>query len=475
MAREHVHLIGVGGTGMSALAGLLQQSGCRVTGSDRVLYPPTSTLLEALDVEVHAGFDPARLKPAPDLVVVGNAVSRGNPEVEAILDRKLRYESMPRVICERFLRGRHSIVVAGTHGKTTTTSMLAWLLAQAGRDPSFLIGGLPLNFDQPFHLGQGAAFVIEGDEYDTAFFDKGPKFAHYRPDTAILGGIEFDHADIYRDLTEVKRTFGRLISLIPGTGLLIRNDDCDVTRGVTSAALSRVEGFGLADGRWRAVDLKHDGAGSRFRLLRDEELFAEIELALGGEHNVMNATAAAAAACEQGLTAREIATGLASFAGVRRRLELRGEVEGILVFDDFAHHPTAIEATLQAVRGRFRDRRLWAVLEPRSWSLRRSVFQERLAESFDSADEVVIADVYRGQDVPEDSKLDTARLADEVTRRGRTGHNLPDAESIVGLLAQSAGPGDVVVVMSNGGFDGLHERLLEALRARFDAGQREPV
>ena len=255
MAREHVHLIGIGGTGMTALAGLLRQRGCRVTGSDGRLYPPTSTILERLDVEVGVGFDSEWLSPAPDLVVVGNAISRGNPEVEAVLDQGLEYTSMPRLVGERFLRGRHSIVVAGTHGKTTTASMLAWVLFQAGRDPGFLIGGLPVNFDLPFAEGQGAAFVIEGDEYDTAFFDKGPKFMHYRPRTVLLGTVEFDHADIYGDLEQVKTAFRRLTNLVPASGLLIRHEQNPLTVEVTEAAFSRVEGYGDEAGRWRAVNL----------------------------------------------------------------------------------------------------------------------------------------------------------------------------------------------------------------------------
>ena len=468
MAQEHIYLIGIGGTGMTALAGLLHASGCRVSGSDRALYPPTSQILESMGLEVHGGFDPAHLVGAPDLVVVGNAISRGNPELEEVLDRGLTYVSMPSLIADRFLRDRHAIVVAGTHGKTTTTSMVSWLLARAGRDPGFLIGGLPLNFEYPYRLGRGRAFVIEGDEYDTAFFDKGPKFMHYRPDSAILGTVEFDHADIYRDLDQVKAVFRRLTHLIPGRGLLVRHEDCAVTREVTTPAWCRVEGYGIESGRWRAVDLVEKVEGCSFRVLRGEESFAEIRMPVGGEYNVCNALAAIAVASEQGITAAEIVDGLATFRGVRRRLEMRGVADGVTVLDDFAHHPTAVEATVRVLRRRYPKQKLWVVLEPRSWSLRRNTFQERLPAAFDAADEVVIADVYRPQAVPAAERLDTERVVRDLRARGLSARHLPDAGTIAAHLAGAAGPGDVVVLMSNGGFDGLHERLLESLRERGD-------
>jgi UDP-N-acetylmuramate: L-alanyl-gamma-D-glutamyl-meso-diaminopimelate ligase len=469
LAREHVHLIGIGGTGMTALAGLLEADGCRVTGSDGALYPPTSKILERLGLEVHASFDPDHLDPAPDLVVVGNAASRGNPEIEETLDRNLRYTSMPRLISERFLRRRHSVVVAGTHGKTSTTSMLAWVLAHAGRDPGFLVGGLPCNFDLPFRLGNGPVFVIEGDEYDSAFFDKGPKFMHYRPDTALVGTVEFDHADIYRDLDQVKTAFRRLVNLVPRRGLVVMHEDSPATREVTGAAHCTVEGYGIERGDWRAVDFHDSPDGARFRVLRRGEDFGEIRLVVGGEHNAQNALAVIAAATEQGLEPSEVVEGLASFRGVRRRLEIRGEAAGVTVLDDFAHHPTAIDATLRAVRRRYGGARVWAVLEPRSWSLRRRVFQQRLAEAFDAADEVVITSVYRAADIPEDQRLDPERLALDIDARGTSARFLGQVDSIVSELVEATRPGDVIVVMSNGAFEGLHERLLDALRGRAEA------
>jgi UDP-N-acetylmuramate: L-alanyl-gamma-D-glutamyl-meso-diaminopimelate ligase len=403
VSREHVHLIGIGGTGMTALAGLLHLSGCRVTGSDRVLYPPTSTILEGLGVEVYTGFSAQHLQPTPDLVVVGNAISRGNAEAEEVLDRRLAYTSMPRLIAERFLAGRHSIVVAGTHGKTTTAAMLAWVLAKAGRDPGFLIGGAPLNF------------------------------------------------------------FRRLVNLVPRRGLLVRHEESAIAVEVTSASHCRVEGFGIEAGRWRAEQIGAARGGTRFRVSRDGETFADVTLQMDGAHNVRNALAVIAAAHEQGLSAGEIADGLATFKGVRRRLELRGEPAGIKLFDDFAHHPTAIAETLRAVRNRHPQARIWAVVEPRSWSMRRRVFQDRLAPALEAADEVVIAAVFAAEALPEAERLDPQLVIDTLRRRGRSAHYLPDAPSIVDHVGLHAAPGDVIVVMSNGGFDGIHERLLDRL------------
>jgi len=463
--------MGIGGTGMTALAGLLHKAGCRVTGSDRRLYPPTSLILAEMGLAVTEGFAPANLSPAPDLVVVGNAISRGNPELEDLLNRDLPYTSMAALVSERFLSDRHSIVVAGTHGKTTTTSMVAWLLAHAGRDPGFLIGGKPLNFERPFQTGTGREFVIEGDEYDTAFFDKGPKFMHYQPDTVLLGAIEFDHADIYRDIEEVERVFGRLVNLIPGRGLLVNYEECQRTVDVAAGAFSRVKGYGFTTGEWRACDLRYEDGVTHFRLLKGGHLFADVSMPTGGEYNVLNALAAAAAVHDLGVSATEIASGLSTFKGVSRRLEWRGEVDGVVILDDFAHHPTAIQATLEAVAKRFPERRIRAVLEPRSWSLRRKIFQLRLVEVFDAAADVVVAAVFNAQDIPDDQRLDTDRLVRELVQRGQSARFIADADSIASELAASAVPGDLIVVMSNGGFDGLPAKLLQTLRSRAQQGE----
>lgn len=473
MKPEHVHLIGIGGTGMTALAGLLHASGCRVTGSDRALYAPTSTILSELGLEVAEGFDPAHLDPAPDLVVVGNAISRGNPELEAVLDRRLPYDSMPGTIERRFLPDRHSFVVAGTHGKTTTTSMMAWVLHEAGRDPAFLIGGLPKNFENPFRLGDGP-FVIEGDEYDAAFFDKGPKFMHYRPDTALIGAVEFDHADIYRDEEAIITAFRRLVNLIPRRGLLVLCADCDKTMGLASEAPCRVATFGLERGELRADGYREEGLGGRFDVTRDGERLAEVSLSFGGLHNVRNALAVFAAALDEGIEPATIAAALTSFSGVRRRMEPRGTALGVTVLDDFAHHPTAIAATLASVRRGHRGGRVWAVLEPRSWSMRRSIFQDRLADAFDAADRVAIAPVFSMSQIPEGERLDTERLARELRERGGAAQAFASVDAVVEHLIEGLEPGDLVVVMTNGGFEGLHDRVLDGLRSREAASDRVP-
>jgi len=466
LASEHVHLIGIGGTGMAALAGLLHESGCRVSGSDRRLYPPTSLLLERLGLDVRVGFDEANLDPAPDLVVVGNAVSRGNPEAELVLDRRLPFTSMPRLLAERFIAGRHSVVVAGTHGKTTTASMMAWVLERAGRRPGFLIGGIPRNFERPYALGSGQVFVVEGDEYDSAFFDKGPKFMHYRPDTAVLGPVEFDHADIYADLDQIKLAFARFVNIVPRRGLVVRQEGCETTREVTGGSSSRVVGCGLHAGAWRARSIVESHGRTRFEIVREGRPYAEASLALPGEHNVLNALSVAAACDDLGLSAAEIADGLSSFEGVSRRLECRGEAGGVTVLDDFAHHPTAIAATLRAVRERYPGRRVWAVLEPRSGSLRRNVFQDSLSRSFEDADRVVIAGVFRPESIPPAERLDPYALVETLLGLGARASYLARVEQIVERVSAEASPGDVVVVMSNGGFEGLHDRLLRALRER---------
>jgi UDP-N-acetylmuramate: L-alanyl-gamma-D-glutamyl-meso-diaminopimelate ligase len=469
LAREHVHLIGIGGTGMAALAGLFHEAGARVTGSDLKLYPPTSTILAEMGVEVYEGYDASHLDPTPDLIVVGNAVRRGNPEAEEVLDRRLPHTSMPRAIEERFLPGRHSIVVAGTHGKTTTTSMLAWVLDHAGLAPGFLIGGLPKNFANSYRLGTGSPFVLEGDEYDTAFFDKGPKFMHYRPDTCLIGTVEFDHADIYADEEQVRKVFRWLTNIVPRRGLVVRHEDHPTTREVTAAALARVQGYGLEQGEWRAERLDHRADGVAFTIVRDGRHFADVAMRVSGEYNVRNALAVTAAAVEQGLSASQVAAGLATFEGVKRRMEVKGEADGVLVLDDFAHHPTAIAETLRAVRQRFPGRRVWAVLEPRSWSLRRNVFQDRLATSFDDADEVVLAEVFGAEQLPEAVRLDPERLVADLARRGRPARFLPGVDAIVAHLVAHARPGDVVAVLSNGGFGGIHDKLLTELGRRGQA------
>lgn len=461
-----VHLIGICGTGMASLAGLLQESGYRVTGSDSNVYPPMSTFLEELGIPVQQGYAAENLEPPPDLVVVGNALSRGNVEIEVMLDRALRYESMARVLKELFLRGRESLVVAGTHGKTTTSSLLAWILDAAGLAPGFLIGGIAENFASGFRTphGPGGWFVIEGDEYDTAYFDKGPKFLHYLPQAMILTSIEYDHADIYADLDSIKTAFRRLVNLAPGRGLIVAHGESASVEECVSRAFCPVERYGFAGSCfWRAQNVEHSGEWTRFEIYRGGERFLKAEMPLPGRHNVLNALAATALAARYEVSAEVICRALRSFRGIKRRMELRGEVAGVAVMDDFAHHPTAIRETLRAVRLRFPGRRIWALLEPRSNTLRRRVFEKELSASFDGADQVIIAGVYRSGNIPEAERLVPECVVENLVRRGLSARYFPSAQAIVEAIAPEVRSGDVIVVMSNGGFEGIHEKLLAAL------------
>ncbi len=458
---QSVYLIGIGGTGMASLAGMLQQSGYRVSGSDAGVYPPMSTVLEQMGITVHNGYDAAHLDPAPNLVVVGNALSRGNPEVEAVLDRGLRYESMARVVKDLFLRGREVLVVAGTHGKTTTSSMLAWILETAGLCPGFLIGGVPGNFSAGFRLpaGEGGLFVIEGDEYDTAFFDKGPKFLHYLPRSIILTSVEYDHADIYPDLEAVKLAFRRLVNLAPGKGAIVAYGEGPAVRECVSKALCPVENYGLGEGLpWRIARIEQAGEQMHFEIHCRGELFLRAEMNLAGEHNALNALAAVALASRYGVTANQAGEALRTFRTVKRRLEIIGEAAGVIVVDDFAHHPTAIRETIRAARSRFPGRRLWAVLEPRSNTLRRRIFEKELGEVLSLADHAAIAGVFKSSNIPEQERLDPERLAQRIGAR-----YFATAGEIVAGIAPELTRGDVVLIMSNGGFDGIHGQLLKKL------------
>jgi UDP-N-acetylmuramate: L-alanyl-gamma-D-glutamyl-meso-diaminopimelate ligase len=463
--QQHIHLIGICGTAMASLAGLLKQRGLRVTGSDAAVYPPMSDMLAALSIPVQQPYAESNLHPRPDLVVVGNAISRGNPELEYVLDQRIPMRSMPQVLYEFFLRGRDSIVVAGTHGKTTTTAMLAWIFQVAGHNPSFLVGGVAENFVSSFALKPGKHFILEGDEYDTAFFDKGPKFLHYFPDVAVLTSVEFDHADIYSDLEAVKTAFRRLVNLVPRRGRVLAFDaDANVTDCV-SRALCTVERYGFSEGsHWRATDIRYESACTRWSMMREGRPWAEFDFSLAGEYNVLNATAAAAVAAGYDIPPATIGKALREFKGVKRRLEVRGEVNGVTFVEDFAHHPTAIAGTLQALRVRYPGRRLWALFEPRSNTLRRNVFAERLVESLALADRVVIADIFRPEVIPEPERLDLAQVLSELGRRGTTAHNLADADAIVVAVAPELRPGDVVAILSNGGFGGIYEKLPQRLK-----------
>src|SRR5713101_7803975 len=384
---KHVHLIGICGTAMASLAGMLEQRGFRVTGSDAAAYPPMSDFLASLDIPVAQPFAAANLEPRPDMVVVGNAISRGNVELEHILDQRIPFRSLPQILHEEFLRGKEVLVIAGTHGKTTTTSMLAWIFHSAGVQPSFLIGGIAENFGSSFQLGEGKHFILEGDEYDTAFFDKGPKLLHYFPDAIILTSVEFDHADIYKDLDAVETAFKRLVNLVPGRGRIIAFDSGESVEKCIAGAFCPIERYGVtSQATWRITDLRLETDVTLWSVVRNGSFWAELKFALAGEYNVWNATAAAALAANYGIPSATVAGALKSFKSVKRRLEVKAEVNGITIVDDFAHHPTAIAATLNALRARYPGRRLWAILEPRSNTLRRNVFQDELAESLSLAD-----------------------------------------------------------------------------------------
>ena len=474
-AARHIHLIGICGTAMAALAGLLQLKGHRVTGSDKAAYPPMSDLLRSLGIPVMEPYSEKNLSPAPDLVVIGNALSRGNPEIEWVLDNRIPFISMAELLREEFLTGRSPLVVAGTHGKTTTTSMLAWIYQVASRskpelDPSFLIGGVAENFGTSFQLRPTGTFIVEGDEYDTVFYDKGPKFLHYFPDALILTHVEFDHADIYADLEQVKRAFKLLVNLVPRRGLIVAFDGSENVTECVARAFCRVERYGFSDAaEWQIRNLRHEGARMRWDVYRAGAAWAELEMGLAGEHNALNATAAAALATGCGLEKEAIAEALATFKSVKRRLEVRAEIAGITIIEDFAHHPTAIRETLRALRSVYPGARLWAVLEPRSNTLRRKVLAGELVASLRLADEVVMAGVFQQERIPEAERLHPDEVARTLNAEGTPAEVLADANAIVDSLAPRLAAGDVVAILSNGGFDGIYEKLPARLRERFPA------
>ncbi|HWX37683.1 MAG TPA: UDP-N-acetylmuramate:L-alanyl-gamma-D-glutamyl-meso-diaminopimelate ligase [Candidatus Sulfotelmatobacter sp.] len=463
----HFHLSGVGGAAMAPLAGMLAESGHRVTGSDAGVYPPASTLLESLGIRWTNGFNAANLDPAPDIVVLGNALSRGNPEVEAVLDNKIPYRSLPQVLEELFLPSHDPLVVTGTHGKTTTTSMLSWILHHAGRQPNFLIGGVAENFGRSFGLGGGKEFVLEGDEYDSAFFDKGPKFLHYHPQEIIITSLEFDHADIYDNLAAIELQFRRLVNLVPRSGRIVAWGESDTVRGAVKKALCPVETYGFAPGvDWLAGDLEIAEGETRFRVSRQGREVARIRMALAGRHNALNAVAAIAIAHGRGMSGEAIAAAMAEFRGVLRRLEVKGEESGVLVVDDFAHHPTAIRVTIDAARHRWPGRKLWAVFEPRSNTMRRKVFENDLAASLATADATVLGAVNRANLLSDEERMSPARVLDAVRASRRKAEGFDSADEIAEYLSSETQPGDLVLVMSNGSFDGLCGKLLRKLQER---------
>ncbi|HEV3219358.1 MAG TPA: UDP-N-acetylmuramate:L-alanyl-gamma-D-glutamyl-meso-diaminopimelate ligase [Candidatus Acidoferrales bacterium] len=475
-----VHLSGIAGAAMAPLAGMFAESGYQVTGSDAGVYPPASTLLESLGIKWFDGFREENLQPHPDLVVIANALPRGNLEIEYVLDQKIPYMSMPQAIEEFFLPGRESLVVSGTHGKTTTTSLLAWILHVAGRKPNFLIGGLAENFGKSYGLGGGEEFAIEGDEYDTAFFDKAPKFLHYHPDELIITSLEFDHADIYADLDAIELQFRRLVNLVPRRGRILAWVDANPltapVKRVVQKAFCPVETYGL-DGTtdWVAGDIATVEDATEFRILRRGAEMARVRLPLAGRHNVLNATAAAALALGRGVQRDAVEEALGTFRGVRRRLQIKGEAKGVLIVDDFAHHPTAIRATIEAARERWPGRRLWAAFEPRSNTMRRNTFEEPLAEALALADGVALGPVSRAKLLSDAERLSPERVAERIVAAGKKASAHESADAIAEYLAGAVRSGDVVLVMSNGSFDGLCEKLISRLSGeRVSEGRGRP-
>ncbi|MFO1462824.1 MAG: UDP-N-acetylmuramate:L-alanyl-gamma-D-glutamyl-meso-diaminopimelate ligase [bacterium] len=471
-----IHLIGICGTGMASLAGMLKARGHEVQGSDQNVYPPMSTILQQAGIPIFSPYAAQNLDAKPDLVIVGNAISRGNPEAERVLSEDIPHLSMPQALAKFFLAGKTPLVVAGTHGKTTTASLLAWVLQSAGKDPSFFIGGIPKNFGSNFKLGQGEYFVLEGDEYDTAFFDKGPKFLHYQPKQVLLTSVEFDHADIYEDLEHVKSAFRRLLAIIPSDGGLVANLDFEVVAELAGAFAGNQVTYAMHP-RYRDRadyfgEILETGEKTKFCVVTREHgkecCHHEVAWEIPGAHNVSNALGVVALCMRLGLSWQEIREGLASFQGVKRRQDVLGEVDGILVLDDFAHHPTAVKETIAAVRKKYPQRRLWAIFEPRSNSSKRDVFQRDYPASFAAADQVLVADVFMPEKVKSGKVLDVDQVVAEINRSSSVARarHLSGVEAMIDALGREARPGDVLLFMSNGGFGGIQQKMVQALAAR---------
>jgi UDP-N-acetylmuramate: L-alanyl-gamma-D-glutamyl-meso-diaminopimelate ligase len=460
------HLIGICGTAMATLAAMLKHKGIVVRGSDQDVYPPMSDFLASEGIPTLSGYRAEHITADLDLVIVGNAISRGNVELEEVLDRKIRYCSLPEAVRDHFLWGARSVVVAGTHGKTTTTALAAWLLTHGGVDPSMLVGGIARNFGphgSSYRMGQGRDFVIEGDEYDSAFFDKTAKFLKYLPDIAVINNVEFDHADIYPDFDAVMVAFRRLVNLVPRAGLLVLGADSPGALALKGAARSRVATFGTgSDADWQAHDLESAGSVTRFRVRREGMPFGEFEVPLLGSHNVRNALAGIAVATEVGIGPERVAEGLRRFTGVKRRLEIVGTKKSVTVYDDFAHHPTAVAETLAGLRTSNPSSRIWAVFEPRSASSCRRVFQEDFARAFGGADQVLVAPVFRST-LPDAERLSVPQLVRDLEASGRSAREADSIDDIIATIVREQRAGDIVVIMSNGGFGGIHQKLLRAL------------
>lgn len=468
---RHIHLIAVCGTAMGALACMLKELGYRVTGSDQNVYPPMSDFLKARAITIYNGYKADHINPVPDLVIVGNAVSKDNPEVVAMQQAGLTYCSMPEAINTFAAAGKKQIVITGTHGKTTTSSFIAWMLHSAGLNPSFLIGGIVSNFNSSFKVGQGQWIVLEGDEYDTAYFDKGPKFWHYTPEAAVLTGIEFDHADIFRDIDHVKSVFAGMLSRLKPSAGLVAFDQDDNVRQLVHHAGCQVSPYGRNHrSTWRLGSVRTDAQFTYFEVWRKGRLWAEFKTRMIGDHNLYNLLAGIAVGHRLQIDIDALQQATETFQGVRRRQEVRGVEDDIAVIDDFAHHPTAVKATIEAVKSFYGRRRLIAVFEPRTNSSRRNIFQAQYAASFDAADLIIIRQPPMLEKIPEKERFSSAQLVEDLQKRGHDATYFPDTDAIIAYLLRDAMPQDVVLVMSNGGFDNIHVRLLAGLKSRSADG-----
>ncbi len=459
---EHIHLMGICGTAMASLAGIFKTKGYHVTGSDQNVYPPMSTMLMDMGIEIKKGYSGENLSPRPDLVIVGNVITKVNPEAGKLSEMDVHYLSLPQALRIFAIKDRNSVVIAGTHGKTTTSALTAWLLEQTDLEPGFMVGGILENFNSSFKLGNGNYFVVEGDEYDTAFFDKGPKFLHYAPLITIITSIEFDHADIYRDLDHVISSFRRLIEIIPSHGLLIANMDDPIVFEESKKAKCRVITYGFNDSAmFRAVDIRDEKDGTHVRILKDGRAYVSLISPLYGRHNISNTLSVIALTDYIGIKPEKLPAAIVSFSGVKRRQEVRGEVNGILVLDDFAHHPTAVEKTIEAVKGKYMGRRIVAVFEPRSNSSRRGVFQEMYSRAFDKADMVFIPEPPLMEKVPADNRFSSQGLVEALKQRGINAFYGENTDRLIDLILSNTCRGDVILIMSNGSFDNIHDRLLK--------------
>ncbi|MCP4007410.1 MAG: UDP-N-acetylmuramate:L-alanyl-gamma-D-glutamyl-meso-diaminopimelate ligase [bacterium] len=464
---RHIHLVAVCGTGMGTLACMLADRGFRVTGSDADVYPPMSDQLAAAGIEICKGFSPDHvLNAPPDLVVIGNAVRKDNPEARAAIDSDLPYLSFPDAVHHFFIRGKQSVVVTGTHGKTTCTSLIGWILTHAGKDPSVLIGGVAGNFGGSFRLGEGDHFVIEGDEYDTAFFDKTPKFLHYDARTVLLTSCEFDHADIYESLDQIQSAFRKLVAQLPADGCVIASTDSDTVRAIVAESPAKVDGYGFREGAsWRVSDMTFDSSGTQFTLWYGEERVTRVSTPMFGRHNVENVLGAIAVCTHLGVTPEESARAMSEFRGIRRRQEVHSDEDGFAIIDDFAHHPTAVRETIAATRARYPDRKLWAIFEPRTATSRRRLFEDDYVEALSEAQEVILAGVFRADQIADDQRMRPERVVGALAERGVEAVFLPDIDEIIEYLARHRSGQDVALIMSNGGFGGIWDRLRARLRS----------